>query len=442
MPIVRKWLRALSAMIIADRRPLTSADAQGLTAHAPMRSNPGGMRYRALSDVRVVDLTHFIAGPYATKLLADMGADVVKVEPPWGEGGRKLGPHRAGHNDRGALFAFLNLNKRGVTLNLKHDRGRELLAGLLDGADLLIENFAPGTLAALGLAPDELIAKFPSLSIVSISNFGQDGPERDGKLNDLLLFARGGWTFEVGERDREPLTPPGSLAQYIGALYGAVGAMQALVARDLALGHGQHIDVSLLEATVSTMIYETVSFQYTGTVRGRVGKRYAVGPFLIVTLKCRDGYAGLHCVTDKQFEALCDLMGRRELASHPRFNTALNRMINNDALLEIVEPFFLGRERNWLYREGQRRAIPLVPIPSVAEVLQWEQTRARNYFETIDDPVLGTIRVPGTPLRLTSHRAQGSRPAPQLGEHNREVFGRRLGLSDSTIDGLKKAGTV
>ena len=400
------------------------------------------MRYRALSDVRVVDLTHFIAGPYATKLLADMGADVVKVEPPWGEGGRKLGPRRAGVDDRGGLFAFLNLNKRGVTLNLKHERGRKLIAGLLDGADLLIENFAPGTLAALGLASDKLIAKFPKLSVVSISNFGQDGPDRDARLNDLVLFARGGWTFPVGERDREPLTPPGSLAQYVAALYGAIAAMQALAARDLGLGHGQHIDVSILEATVATMIYETVSFQYSGIQRGREGKRFAIGPFLIVTLKCKDGYAGLHCVTDKQFEGLCDLMGRRELASDPRFNTALNRMLNNNALLEIVEAFFIERERKWLYREGQRRAIPLVPIPSVAELLEWEQTRARNYFETIDDPLIGKIRVPGTPLRLTSHRAEPSRAAPQLGEHNREIFGARLGLSDSAIDSLQKAGTI
>ena len=400
------------------------------------------MRYRALSDVRVVDLTHFVAGPYATKLLADMGADVVKVEPPAGEGGRRLGSHRAGVEDRGGLFAFLNLNKRGVTINLKHERGRELIAGLLDGADLLIENFAPGTLAALGLAPDKLIAKFPRLSVISISNFGQDGVERDGKLNDLVLFARGGWTFPVGEPGREPLTPPGSLAQYVAALYGAVAAMQAIAARDLGLGHGQHLDVSILEATVATMIYETVTFQYSGMVRNRAGKRFAVGPFMIVTLKCKDGYAGLHCVTDKQFAGLCDLMGRRELASDPRFNTALNRMLHNDALLEIVEAFFIGRERKWLYREGQRRAIPLVPIPSVAEVLEWEQTRARNYFETIDDPVLGMIRVPGTPLRLTSHRAEPSRPAPMLGEHNREIFGGRLGLSDSAIDALKKAGTI
>jgi crotonobetainyl-CoA:carnitine CoA-transferase CaiB-like acyl-CoA transferase len=400
------------------------------------------MRYHALSDLRVVDLTHFIAGPYATKLLGDMGADIVKVEPPWGEGGRKLGPRRAGVEDRGGLFAFLNLNKRGVTLNLKHERGRELLASLLDDADLLIESFAPGTLAALGLAPDELIPKFPKLSVISISNFGQDGPERDGKLNDLVLFARGGWTFPVGEPGREPLTPPGSLAQYVAALYGAVAAMQAIAARDLGLGHGQHIDVSILEATVATMIYETVTFQYSGILRNRAGKRFAVGPFLIVTLKCKDGYAGLHCVTDKQFEGLCDLMGRRELASDPRFNTALNRMLNNDAILEIVEEFFIGRERKWLYREGQRRAIPLVPIPSVAELLEWEQTRARNYFEAIDDPVLGRIRVPGTPLRLTSHRGEASRPAPQLGEHNREIFGERLGLSDSALETLKRAGTI
>src|SRR5713226_4113744 len=401
------------------------------------------MRYSALSDVRVVDLTHFIAGPYATRLLADMGADVVKVEPLAGEGGRQLGPKRVSSGcDRGGLFAFLNLNKRGVTLNLKHAGGREVMTALLDDADLLIENFAPGTLAALGFAPDALMEKFPRLSIVSISNFGQDGPERDGRLNDLILFARGGWTFPVGEPSREPLTPPGSLAQYVSALYGAIGAMQALAARDLGLGHGQHIDVSILEATVATMIYETVTFQYTGLLRRRAGKRFAVGPFLIVTLKCKDGYAGLHCVTDQQFEGLCDLMERRELASDPRFNTALNRMLNNDALLEIVEPFFSGHERKWLYREGQRRAIPLVPIPSVAEVLEWEQTRARNYFETIDDPVLGTIRVPGTPLRLTSHSAEPSRPAPRLGEHNREIFGGHLKQSDVAIKALERAGTI
>ncbi|HUY29088.1 MAG TPA: CoA transferase [Candidatus Binataceae bacterium] len=402
------------------------------------------MRYRALSGIKVVDLTHFIAGPYATKLLADFGATVIKVEPPAGEGGRRIGPFRpeTPHADHGGIFAYLNSNKLGVTLDLKHPRGRELIRGLLRDADLMVENFAPGTLARLGLEPYELLETFPRLSIVSISNFGQDGAERGAILNDLTLFARGGWTFPVGERDREPLTPPGSLAQYIGGLYGAVGAMQAVLARDLTSHRGQHVDISLLEATVATMIYETVAFQYNGILRKRAGRRFAVGPFMIVTLKCRDGYAGLHCVTDKQFMGLCDLMQRPDLKTDDRFNTALKRMANNDALLEIAAGFFLEHDRDWLYREGQARAIPLAPIVSVAEVLEWEQTRARGYFETIDDPALGRIRIPGAPLRLHSHPPEPTRPAPLLGEHNSSVLGARLGLGADELRSLARAGVI
>jgi len=388
------------------------------------------MRYHALNDIKVVDLTHFIAGPYATKLLADYGAKVIKVEPPAGEGGR------------GPLFAFLNTNKLGVTLDLKHPRGRALIRELLADADLLVENFAPGTLARLGLEPSELLETFPRLSLVSISNFGQDGAESGGMLSDLTLFARGGWTFPIGERDRAPLTPPGSLAQYVGGLYGAVGAMQAIFARDLTTHRGQHVDISLLEATVATMIYETVAFQYNGILRERAGRRFAVGPFLIVTLKCRDGYAGLQCVTDKQFQGLCDLMQRPDLKTDDRFNTALKRMVSNDALLEIVAGFFLEHDRRWLYREGQARAIPLVPVPSVAEVLEWEQTRARDYFETIDDPALGRIRIPGAPLRMHSHRPDATRPAPRLGQHNREVLGALPGVGADGLATLERSGVI
>jgi crotonobetainyl-CoA:carnitine CoA-transferase CaiB-like acyl-CoA transferase len=407
------------------------------------------MRYRALSDVRIVDLTHHIAGPYATKLLAGAGAEVIKVEPPWGEGGRRRPPHRAaqaagasGSADRGGLFAFLNTDKYGVTLNLKHARGRELLRALLREADLLVENFAPGTLARLGLGPDALLKEFSRLSIVSISNFGQDGPERDRPLNDLGLHARGGWTYAVGERDREPLTPPGSIAQYVGGLYGAIGAMQALFARDLGGARGQHVDIALLEATAATMVYDHVTFQYTGILRRRAGKRFAIGPFFIATLKCRDGYAGLHNVTQKQFEALCGLMQRPELARDERFAKPLARMANNDALLEICEKFFAEHDRMWLYREGQRRAIVIVPIPTVAEVLEWEQTRAREYFETIDDPVLGPVRIPGAPMRLGSNPPTASRPAPVLGEHNEAILGGRLGLGQRDLKRLGEEGTI
>jgi crotonobetainyl-CoA:carnitine CoA-transferase CaiB-like acyl-CoA transferase len=405
------------------------------------------MVYRALSDVRVIDLTHYIAGPYATRLLAQFGADVIKVEPPCGEGGRRLGPHRAASAgdrlaERGGLFAFLNADKTGVALNLKDARGRELLMRLVADADLLYENFAPGTLTRLGLGPDDLIARFPRLSIVSISNYGQDGPDRDAPVNDIVLAGRGGWTFAVGEPKREPLSPPGSLAQYVGAVYAALGGIQALFARDLGLGHGQRVDVSLLETTVATMIYDTVAFQYTGMLRVRRGKQYATGPFLIATLRCRDGYAGLHCVSDRQFRALFEMMGRPELVHDERFASAPARMANNAALLELVEAFFAGHDAAWLYREGQRRGIPLVPIPTVAQVLEWEQLTARRYFETIDDPALGPIRIPGAPLRLGSHRAAPSRPAPRLGEHNRALLGGRLGLSEGELRRLREDGVL
>ena len=233
--------------------------------------HPGSsLRDGPLTGIRVVDLTHFIAGPYATKLLADYGAEVIKVEPPGGEGGRRLGPFPSNRNaahDRGGLFAFLNTNKLGISLDLKDRAGRDALLKLLGDADLMVENFAPGTLARLALPAEELLAKFPRLSIISISNFGQDGPDRDSILNDLTLFARGGWTYPVGEKDREPLTPPGSLAQYVGGLYGAIAAMQTGLARKLSNQAGQHVDISLLEATVATMIVSSATtLRYTDTL--------------------------------------------------------------------------------------------------------------------------------------------------------------------------------
>ncbi|MGH7916104.1 MAG: CaiB/BaiF CoA transferase family protein [Candidatus Binataceae bacterium] len=397
------------------------------------------MRYNALSDLRVLDLTHYIAGPYATKLCADVGAEVIKIEPPAGEGARRIG-NRA-KPDRGPLFAFLNTNKFGVTLNLKHPRGRQLLLELAAHADVMFENFAPGTLARLGLSSDLLLEKFPQLVLVSISNFGQNGPDRDSRLNDLVLFARGGWTYPVGEPDREPLTPAGSFGQYIGGLYGAIGAMQALFARD-DTGRGQYVDISLLEATVATMIYDAVIFQYTGIARTRQGRQYAKGPFMIATLKCRDGYAGLHCVTDRQFGGLFELMGHPELARDPRFSSGIARMRGNDELLELCERFFATHDAAWLYREGQRRGIPICPIPTVAQVLEWEQLKARHYFETIDDPELGPIRMPGNPLRLGAHSPAPTTAAPRLGQHTNEILGARLGLTDGELANLRAQGAI
>jgi crotonobetainyl-CoA:carnitine CoA-transferase CaiB-like acyl-CoA transferase len=405
------------------------------------------MLYNSLSDIKVVDLTHFVAGPYATKLLADLGAEVIKVEPPWGEGGRDYAssPSMEGAADAarrsGALFSYLNANKLGVSLNLKHQRGRELLLGLLKDADLLVENFAPGTLEHFGLAPQELVAKFPRLSVVSISNFGQDGPDRDAKLNDLVLFARGGWSYAIGEPDRGPLTPPGSLAQYVGGLYAAIGGLQTLFARDQH-GQGQQVDVSLVESTIATMIYETVGFQYSGFLRQRMGRQFVIITPLIVTLRSRDGFVGLHCTSDEQFAALCEFIGRPELRRDPRFSNVLLRIGNTKALQEIVEEFFSRHDSAYLYHQGQRRGVPVALIPTVAEVMEWEQLKGRRFFEPMTDGLGRTLMVPGPPLRLSSHRGTVSRSAPMIGEHNREILGSRLGLGAQDLAQMKEARII
>jgi crotonobetainyl-CoA:carnitine CoA-transferase CaiB-like acyl-CoA transferase len=256
-----------------------------------------------------------------------------------------------------------------------------------------------------------------------------------------VLFARGGWTYPAGEPDREPITPPGSLGQYVGALYGAIGAMQALYGRGLS-GRGQHADVSLLEAVAATMIYDTVTFQYTGILRTRQGRLFARISALIATLRCRGGYAGVHCVSERQFEALYAFMGKPELARDPRFARPLDRAAHIDELIAIVEAFFAAHDAAFLYREGQQRGIPIVPIPTVAQVLEWEQLKARRFFETIDDPALGKIRIPGNPLRLGSHAPEPARPAPRLGEHNHEILGGRLGLTDTDLEELRAAGVI
>jgi len=341
----------------------------------------------------------------------------------------------------GALFSYLNANKLGVSLNLKHQRGRELLLGLLQEADLLVENFAPGTLERFGLAPQELIAKFPRLSVVSISNFGQDGPDRDAKLNDLVLFARGGWTYGIGEPDRGPLTPPGSLAQYVGGLYAAIGGLQTLFARDQH-GHGQGVDVSLVESTIATMIYETVSFQYSGFLRQRMGRQFVIITPLIVTLRSRDGFVGLHCTSDEQFAALCELIGRPELRTDPRFSNILLRIGNARPLQEMVEAFFSRHDSAYLYHEGQRRGVPVALIPTVAEVMEWEQLKARRFFEPMTDRLGRTLMVPGPPLRLSSHRASASHPAPAIGEHNRQILGGRLGLGAQELAQMTEAQII
>ena len=201
----------------------------------------------ALSSIRVLDLTHYIAGPYCTKLLADYGAEVIKVEKPGtGDGARTLPPFFADRpgQERSGLFFFLNTNKQSITLNLKHDRGREIVLRLAQQADVLVENFRPGIMARLGLSREDLEKANPRLVTVSLTNFGSSGPYRDYQLTDSVSYALGGWTYPMGELDRPPVQPGGAFGQYIAGLYAAIGALQAVRQRK-ATGEGQAVEVAI-----------------------------------------------------------------------------------------------------------------------------------------------------------------------------------------------------
>src|SRR5262245_15399670 len=217
---------------------------------------------QALRSIHVLDLTHYIAGPYCTKLLADYGAEVIKVEKPGsGDGARTLPPFFANQPglERSGLFFFLNTNKQGITLNLKHERGRETLLQLVQQADVLVENFRPGVMERRGLSRDVLEKVNPCLVSVSITNFGSSGPYRDYQLTDSVAYAMGGWTYPMGELDHPPVQPGGAFGQYIAALFAAISALQAVRNRN-ATGESQAVEVSIQEALIATTLYDFVAF--------------------------------------------------------------------------------------------------------------------------------------------------------------------------------------
>ena len=276
---------------------------------------------RALSRLRVLDLTHYIAGPYCTKLLGDYGAEVLKIENPLrGDGARSLPPFfddRAVHDNSG-LFSFLNTSKQSVGIDLKQGEGRTILLGLVEKSDVLVQNFRPGTLERLGVNEAKLRKANPRLVSVSISNFGSTGPHRDYAMTDNIAYASGGWTFPMGELSREPVQPGGAFGQYVAGLYAAIGALQAVRNRD-ETNAAQTVEVSIQEALIATSLYDFVAFSYSGFVRERSGKQFHLGFPNLVTLPCADGYVGVHPGLPHQIIALLELVERSDLAGDPRF---------------------------------------------------------------------------------------------------------------------------
>ena len=396
---------------------------------------------QALSGVKVVDLTHYIAGPYCTKLLADFGAEVVKVERPGvGDGARRLGPFPGDepHPEKSGLFLYLNTSKLGITLDLKTRRGVSILKELVREADILVESFSPRVMPSLGLDYTTLEKVNPRLVMTSISSFGQAGPYRDYAATEIVADAMGGWMSIIGEPARQPLKPGGSQAQFVAGLMAAVATMTAFHAQQVT-GVGQHVDVSVMDAVLYIQMNITQVWAYYRRLVKRAGNIVQPPPGSV--LPCRDGYIGVIAVTNSQWHALADWMGMPELKTDPRFRTRLDRMENLDELNAVLISWTLQHDAAELFEEAQRRRIPFA-IPATSEMLLASpHLRERGYFVEVEHPVAGRLTYPGAQFRLDDlpHRLG---PAPTLGQHNEEVLCRRLGYSREDLVTLSEEGVI
>jgi CoA:oxalate CoA-transferase len=396
---------------------------------------------QVLSGIKVLDLTHYIAGPYATKMLADYGAEVVKIEKP-GEGdpGRRLQPffRDRPHPEGSGFFLYLNTNKKSTTLNLKTEAGRHILARLVREADILVENFRPGVMLSLGINYPALEKINPRLVMVSISNFGQVGPYRDYKATEIVLDGMGGWSTIIGHPEREPLKPGGYQSQFVAGLFGAIASVSGYFGVQMS-GVGQQIDLSIMDAVLYIQMNITTQYTYDKVIRKRVGNR--VGPYPSGILPCRDGYIGAITVTAEKWPVLCEWMGMPELVDDPRFNTVANRALNIDDLDAIMISWLIEHDREELFHEGQKRRLPFGIPCSTEMLLNSSHLKERGYFVPVNHPTTGEIKYPGPQVKFGDIPYTLGR-APLLGEYNEEIYCERLGYTREELVLFKEQGVI
>lgn len=400
----------------------------------------------ALEGVSVIDLTHCIAGPYCTRLLAGFGADVLKVEPPGGERGRRMTPFFGDEPgpDSSLPFAYLNTGKRSITLNLKSGEGREILLSLIGDADVLVENYSPRVMPSLGLDYETLRKVAPHLVMVSISNFGQYGPYRDYKAADIVEYALGGLMYIFGAYDREPLKHAFNQAQFKAGTDAASATLMAVYHQRMTggrkSGKGQHVDVSIQEAVASGLRDVVNNYTYTGAIRRRQPNHSGDLQRLRAT---SDGYllpnpglgGGLN------WDSFVEFLGLPEL-DDDRFRTPSARLANAEDLGRILDRYFISQNKYEMFYGSHERRFIFGVIQSPAEVFSDPQFDYRDFFENVEHPVMGELRMPGAPFRMESTPWQSGDAAPSVGQDNAQEFGDRLGLDSERIAHLRSEGII
>lgn len=392
-----------------------------------------------LSHLTVLDLTHYVAGPYCTKLMASLGAEVIKIERPGtGDPSRRLGPYKKDtfNSEASGLFLYLNTGKKSITLDFGTDTGKDVLRKLVTKVDVLVESFEPHVMNQLGLSFDVLKDLNQKLVMTSISNFGQTGPYRNYRGYDITLNALGGPMHMAGDPNREPLKLAGMQSAYVGGLFAFLATLSATY-RVIKTGEGEYVDISVMEALNEIDCYGLMDWIFQKQVfmrRGNVGGMHPWGIY-----PCKDGYVALVAI-GKFWKNLVEWTNLEALRDE-KFKTMQGRVDNRNGLDAILIPWLMKRNKENLCKEGQDRSIPIGAVRSMKELFRSRQYAHRRFWVDVDHPVTGKLRYPSIPAVIKDKPVWVTH-APLLGEHNEEIFTGWLGYSRPEILKLKQSGII
>ncbi|MDY5842605.1 MAG: CoA transferase [Peptoniphilaceae bacterium] len=394
---------------------------------------------KLLDDVIVLDMTRVLAGPYCAMLLSDMGAKVIKVEiPGHGDDSRAYGPYQNGVS---MYYAGLNRGKKGMTVNLKKDKGKELFRELVKQVDIVLESFRPGTMEKLGLGYDTLHLINSKLIYGSISGFGHTGPYAKRAGYDIIGQAMGGLMSTTGWPDSEPTRTGTPMGDVLGGLNLAIGVLGALH-RQRKTGKGEKVDVALVDAVVSAMQNINMIYTTEGRIPQKIGNRYE-STYPYDSFRAKDGSVIIAAANKKLYDILCTTMRREDLITDPRFDTIRKRLKNHEAMKEEIEKWSRERTIDEVADTLNAAGVPSSPINTIDRVVKNEQIAgARNMFPIQHHPVAGDIVLTNNALKFTETNADPDRPAPDLGADNAFVYGNLLGLSIQEQEDLKKEGII
>jgi len=390
-----------------------------------------------LEGIKVLDLTRQLAGPYCTMTMADMGAEIIKVEPPGkGDDSRSWGPFAEGES---CYYLSINRGKRSIVLDLKSEKGKEILLKLVGQSDVLIENFRTGVMDRLGLGYEKLTQLNPRLIYCHITGFGEDGPAAARAGLDVTMQAYSGLMSVTGYPDQPPVRVGVSLCDIATGMFALIGILGAYQTRSIT-NKGQKVSVSLLESMVSWLSYHAAGYLVKGEIPGKFGSGIAnIEPYR--AFKTKDGYLVVGVGNERSWGHLCEVLGRPELAQDPRFKSNRDRMDNKEELLSILNDFFADKQTSEIEDAIQKKGIPCSSVKNVAEVLADAQVTARKMVMPLPHPDVPDLKLIRTPITFSDSTNMSTLHPPRLGEHTLEVL-KELGYTEPEVSGILSEKTA